>query len=175
MATPSTFNPNPSVPRPNWFAGNWKWVVPLGIVCAVLLVASFVGFLLYAVESSIQHGWCYKQALARARANPKVIEKFGQPIEPGWLVSGSFNSSGSSGDANIAIPIHGPKAKGTIYVVAKKSAGEWNFETLKVEVEGESKRIDLLKPEDNQPGTTETTKFLTPAYASSLAVGLSGS
>ena len=42
--------------------------------------------------------------------------------------------------------ISGPKGKGTIYVVAKKSAGEWSYSRMEVEVEGQPGRIDLLRP-----------------------------
>jgi hypothetical protein len=35
--------------------------------------------------------------------------------------------NGASGASNLAIPISGPKAKGTIYVSANKSLGQWNY------------------------------------------------
>ena len=53
---------------------------------------------------------------------------------------------GSSGEADIAIPISGPKGQGTIHAVAKKSAGEWTYTTLEVEIKETGKRIPL------QPG-----------------------
>ena len=36
---------------------------------------------------------------------------------------------------DIAIPISGPKAKGTIYAVGTKSAGKWEFSKLAVQVD----------------------------------------
>ena len=151
MTTPSSLNPSFATPPPNWFARNWKWVVALGVLGGVLLLTAFVGGILFIVETSIQHSGFYTEALARTRANPQVIEKIGQPLQAGWFATGSLNSSGSSGSADVTIPISGPKGKGTIYVVAKKSAGEWKFETLQVEVAGEGQRIDLLKPDDIAP------------------------
>jgi len=118
----------------------------------LLLSASFVGGVLFLVESSFQHSDFYTQALARARANPQVAEKIGQPLKAGWLASGNINSSGPSGDANISIPLSGPQGKGTLYVVAKKSAGVWELETLQVEIAGEAERIDLLQPKESGPG-----------------------
>ncbi len=135
-----------------WFARNWKWLLPVGVLLCLLLFASFVGGILFIVESSFQHTEFYVQALARARTDPQVVEKIGQPIQAGWLASGSVKTSGSSGDADIEIPISGPKGKGTLYVVAKKSAGRWEFETLQVEVTGEAGRIDLLRSPDNGSG-----------------------
>lgn len=150
MAAPSSLGQ--SAPSSTWFARNWKWLLPVGILLSLLLFASFVGGILLVVESSFQHSDSYVQALARARADPQVVEKIGQPIEPGWMASGSIDVSGSSGDADISIPIRGPKGKGTLYVVAKKRAGRWEFETLQVEVTGHAGRIDLLRAKDEESG-----------------------
>jgi len=136
---------------PNWLSRNWKWVVPVGLVTLLLLLAAFVGSIFLIVETSFQHSECYVQALTRARANEQVAEKIGRPLTAGWLASGNVNVSGPSGNADIAIPISGPRGKGTIYVVAKKSAGEWSFQTLQVEIQGDPQRIDLLKTEATAP------------------------
>ena len=115
----------------------------------MLLLAAFAAGILLLIETSFQHSGFYHQALERAQANPQVVQKIGQPLRAGWLASGSVNTHGtSSGDADVAIPISGPKGKGTIYLVAKKSAGLWKFETLQVEVAGQKERIDLLKSEE---------------------------
>jgi hypothetical protein len=141
-------SPGPNHPAaPNWFARNWKWAGPLGLLALGLVFTVLVGSVFFLVETSFRRSEVYTQALARARANPQVSEKIGQPLQEGWLASGSMNTSGPSGDADLSIPINGPKGKGTLYVVAKKSVGQWRFETLQVEVEGETKPIDLLQPE----------------------------
>lgn len=150
MAAPSSLGL--STASSTWLARNWKWFLPAGILLLLLLLATFVGGILFIVESSFRHSDCYVQALMRARADPKVVEKLGQPIEAGWTASGSINVSGSSGNADIAIPITGPRGKGTLYLVSKKNAGRWEFQTLQVEVTGESERIDLLRPPDTGPG-----------------------
>jgi cytochrome oxidase complex assembly protein 1 len=149
MATPSNLGPSASSTRSNWFTRNWKWAVPVGLLVVFLLFASFVGGILLLVETSFQHSDSYTQALARARADPRVAGKIGRPLKAGWLASGSINTSNSSGDADFSIPISGPRAKGTLHVVAKKIDGLWTFKTLQVEVEGDAERIDLLLPEEN--------------------------
>ena len=90
----------------------------------------------------------YKGALARAKAEPAVVAALGSPIEDGMFVSGSTNVNGASGNANLAIPIHGPKGKATLYVVAEKSLGAWNYSNLVVEVKDTKQRIDLLHEEE---------------------------
>ena len=87
----------------------------------------------------------YKEALARAKADPAVIEALGVPIKDGFLLSGNTNVNGASGESNLAIPISGPKAKGTIYVSANKALGQWNYSGLVVEVGQTHQRIDLLR------------------------------
>jgi hypothetical protein len=88
----------------------------------------------------------YKVALSRARAHPAVIEALGTPISEGWITSGSTHVAGPGGDANLAIPIRGPKGKATIYVAAMKLMNIWHFETLVVEIEATHQRIDLNAP-----------------------------
>ena len=87
----------------------------------------------------------YREALARAKSDPAVIEALGSPVNDGFLVSGNTNVNGASGESNLTIPISGPKGKGTIYVLANKSLGQWNYSGLVVEVSQTHERIDLLR------------------------------
>ena len=99
-------------PRPNWWKRNWKWFVPLGCFTVVLLFLAFVGSIVVIVFSAMKSTDVYKEALARAKADPAVIEALGSPIRDGFLVSGNTNVNGASGESNLAIPISGPKGKG---------------------------------------------------------------
>ena len=82
--------------------------------------------------------------MALAQHNPEVIAELGEPIEAGWLASGSIRVSNDSGNAHVAISLSGSKQKGTLYVVAQKQAGQWQFISVIVETVG-GKKIDLLK------------------------------
>jgi hypothetical protein len=146
------------VPQQNWFARNWKWFVPTGCLTLLVLFFAFLAGILGLVETFVRSSDAYREALTRARADPRVVDKIGQPLHPGWFVSGSVNVSGESGDADISIPISGPKGKGKIYVSAKKIAGQWRFETLQVEVAGQSDRIDLLQA-SNPANLTKPHRF----------------
>ena len=86
----------------------------------------------------------YEEALARAKASPAVSEALGAPIEAGWFTSGHISVNGPSGDAELSIPIAGPQGKGTTYLEARKSAGQWSFSRLEVEIAETKERIDLL-------------------------------
>jgi Cytochrome oxidase complex assembly protein 1 len=135
----------PATSGPNWWQRNWKWFVPVGCFTMALLFFVFIGSILLIVFSGMKSTDVYKEALARAKADPAVIEALGLPIENGFLVSGNTNVNGASGESNLAIPISGPKGKGTIYVSATKSLGQWNYSGLVVETGQKHERIDLLQ------------------------------
>ena len=96
------------------------------------------------VFSAVKSTDVYKDALTRAKSHPAVIEALGSPVTEGFLVSGNTNVNGASGEANLAIPVSGPKGKGTIYVAAKKFLGRWDYSGLVLEIANTHQRIDLL-------------------------------
>ena len=140
-------NPPPisSTAKPNWWKRNWKWFVPLGCFSIAALFVVFVGSVVLIVFSAVKSTNVYKNAYGRAKAHPEVIEALGSPITEGFFVSGNTNVNGASGEANLSIPVAGPKGKGTIYVAAKKSLGQWNYTGLVVEIAKTHQRIDLLQ------------------------------
>jgi hypothetical protein len=139
----------------NWWSRNWKWFVPVGCLSVVLLFAAAIALLMTFVFGMIKNSDAYSQALARAKESPAVIEALGNPIKEGYFTSGSINETGPSGDAELAIPISGPKGSGTIYLEAEESAGQWSFSKLEVEVEKSGERIDLLADDSESPALPE--------------------
>jgi len=132
----------------SWWQKNRLWVVSGGCLAVLLLflcIGAFVGMIFFTVTETFKSSEVYQQALEKARADPQVAQALGEPIEPGWMPGGSINVSGPSGDADLAIPISGPKNSGTIYIIAAKSMGTWEYSALEVEVNGQSERINLLR------------------------------
>jgi len=140
--------PLPLQPRGNWWTRNWKWFVPTGCFTILILFAAFITLIVMIVFSAMKSSDVYKDALKRAKAEPAVIEALGSPIKDGMFVSGSTKVNGASGEANLAIPTYGPKGEGTLYVVAEKSVGAWNYSNLVVEVKKTKNRIDLLHEQE---------------------------
>jgi hypothetical protein len=134
--------------KASWWGRNWKWLIPVGCLSCILAFVGFVVLILFFVFGLIKSSDAYKQALSEARSNTAVTNALGSPIKEGFLVSGNINVSGASGNADLAIPISGPKGKATIYVEAVKSAGEWSFSKLVVRLEETNDNINLL---DNSP------------------------
>jgi hypothetical protein len=143
MSTP----PYPLHPEPmkkSWLEQNPYWKIPLGCLTLIFLIALFVVVLMTVITTSFRNSDVYKQALTQAASNPQVRELIGEPVKPAWLISGQLNVSGSTGNANLSIPISGPQGKGTIRAVANKTVGVWRFTYLQVSVDGQPTSIDLL-------------------------------
>lgn len=130
-------------PKRSWWSRNWKWVIPVGCLTPILLCGGFITFIMAIVFGAIKSSDAYTEALAEAQANAEVKALLGEPIEAGFWVTGNIQISGSSGDADLAIPISGPKGAATIYAVAQKTAGKWEYSTLEVVPKGAGARIDL--------------------------------
>ena len=129
-----------------WFSRNWKWFIPVGCLSVVVMAVAVVAAGIYFVFGAIKSSDVYQQALAKARSNPAVVRELGEPIEAGWRISGSINVSNDSGNADVRIPVSGPKKSGAVYATAIKKQGKWDFSALEVEIEGEAKKINLLIP-----------------------------
>ena len=133
----------PPPPR-NWWQRNWKWFVPVGCGSLLALFALGIFLLVFFVFSVMRNTDVFRTALERAKASPEVQAELGEPVEEGWYLTGEVKTVGSSGHADISIPLKGSKKDGTLYAVADKEAGEWTYERLEVAVEGREERIDLL-------------------------------
>src|SRR3954462_3571589 len=141
VTSPAAPPPSPS-PR-NWWQRNWKWFVPTGCLTLIALGLVFVVCIVFIVFGALKSTDTYKTAVSRAKSDARVQQAIGTPIETGWLVSGSTNVTAGSGSSELTIPIEGPRGKANIYVVATKSAGEWEYSKMVVKVEGSAATIDL--------------------------------
>ncbi len=117
--------------------------MPVGCLSFIALITAFVLCIVVFVFSVIKSSDVYKTAFNRAKENSEVVAALGTPIKEGFLVSGNTHADGASGEANLSIPISGPKGSGTIYAIAEKKAGRWIYTTLEVEIAGRKERIDI--------------------------------
>ncbi|OQA33677.1 MAG: Cytochrome oxidase complex assembly protein 1 [Betaproteobacteria bacterium ADurb.Bin341] len=128
----------------NWLERNWKWLVPVSVFTLAALLAAVIFVFVLFIVSMVKSSDAYGLAMQYARANPTLIAAFGSPIEEGFFATGNISVSGSSGKADLSVPIAGPKASGTLYIKAKKSMGKWIISQLVVEVDGAGNRINLI-------------------------------
>jgi len=136
-------------PRRSWWSQNWKWITA-GCALLAFLPLAILG-IIALVLSGMRNSDVCRLAMAYVRQDEVVLQKLGSPIEQGWLMSGTMQTSGGSGTADLSLPISGPKGKGKLYLTAEKRAGEWKFSTLVLRIEGETEAIDLLR--DQSRGT----------------------
>ena len=116
------------------------------IGCSVLLALMivFVAGIVWFVFGMIKGTDVYKQAIRRAQSDPRVIAALGSPIEAEWWVTGTMHIDNEKGNADITIPISGPKAKGRIYAEAIRDRNGWRFTRLTVKPET-GPEIDLME------------------------------
>jgi hypothetical protein len=120
-------------------------VIPTGCLTVVVVFVAFVATITMAVFGMLKTSDVYKTALARAKNDHRVAAAIGNPIKEGWYVSGNTQVTGGSGKSDLTIPIHGPKGAATIYVVATKFAGDWQYSKLVVKFEATGETIDLTE------------------------------
>lgn len=129
--------------------GGWvKWVA-LGCGGLILSCAGLSTVIAMIVFGSIKSSDVYKESVARAETSSEAKDALGSPVEPGFFVSGSINVNGGGGSADLSIPVHGPKGKGTIYVQAHRDAGHWEYDRMVLDVHGGS-QIDLSSGADEE-------------------------
>lgn len=149
-------------PRQGWWNRNWKWALPVGGCLG--LMGTCLGVTALALGwgyKSVRDMGAYTEALAVAADDPHVQKALGTPFKPGFPSSTKVNTNNGRSHAELVVPLDGPKADGTLTVVADKQGEDWAFRTLYVQLEDGS-RIDLLDdgdtdapgalPEDAAPG-----------------------
>src|SRR5438132_13091769 len=90
----------PPASRPGWWNRNWKWFVPtgcclgslLGIVLAIVVFGVGIFGLVSGISKVLKSSEPYQTAVARAKANEKVVAALGTPIEEGFP-TGSVNTN----------------------------------------------------------------------------------
>ncbi len=146
MSTQPNYSPQGTSPTlmPNqgrsWLGRNWIWLLAALFVCGAVFVVGIFTLVMGAMRGSD----VAREATARAQANALLGQRLGTPISEGWIVGGSINVSPGAGDADLSVPISGPKGKGTVYVRAQKAGGAWSYSLMEATIEGSSDRIDLL-------------------------------
>jgi hypothetical protein len=114
---------------------------------ALLIVVLLVGLpagCSYWLFGFLANNEAAKLAVLQAEQHPAVAAKLGTPLKVGRFASGSINVSGTSGDADLALPVSGPKGAGTLYVKATRTAGRWNIELLQLAPDDGSSRINVV-------------------------------
>ncbi|MHC4199391.1 MAG: cytochrome c oxidase assembly factor Coa1 family protein, partial [Planctomycetota bacterium] len=112
-----------------WWSDNRRWtIVAGGLIVAALVICGLAYGLLALMKSSdaykgrpddhpdplstltlMKSSGAYKVALARVKSHPKVTAALGTPVKEGWFLTGTVNVNGSGENADVSIPLSGPK------------------------------------------------------------------
>jgi hypothetical protein len=136
----------------NWLDRNWKWFVPLLLAMSLLLVLLFIGAIAYIGLQLVKSSDVYQIALNQIQASEQALQILGEPIEAGWYVIGKINITNDRGEAQLQIPVSGPRNEGTIFLDATKKEGKWLFETLVLNINATGFKFSLL---ENTVGSNE--------------------
>lgn len=145
-----------------WWQRNLKWVILIGALALLASCAALIGGIGYLLVSTQRSIEAYQVALARAQTHPDVIARLGEPIEAGWLASGSYEFKNGEGKADLSIPLSGPRGEGTLAVFAHKQQGAWVYRRMELRSVG-ADTIELRSTAEQATAATTSAPVSTEA------------
>ncbi len=133
------------VVQDSWWQRNWKWFVPVGCLGFLVLTLGGIAALAVLVMGGMRNAEVTQLAISLANNDTELVAAIGEPIEARGFVSGSIHTSGGSGDADLAIPVIGPRGRATLYGEATRRQREWSYQALVAEIDENGRRLDLLR------------------------------
>jgi Cytochrome oxidase complex assembly protein 1 len=119
-----------------------KWVA-YGCLTFILLFIVMSVSVVGLAWSALRNSDVVKIAVEQASHSPEVAASLGTPLKTGWFISGSLSTSGADGKASLTVPVSGPLANGTLYIVGHKTAGRWELDQLDAELPSHVDRVDV--------------------------------
>ena len=116
-----------------------NWAIAGTIVWAGFILLAVGGF--WGLMSLMKGNAAYEMSMDRLRASPEIAQVFGEPLDDGFLPSGSIKINGGSGSAKLEISISGPLAEGAAQSEAVREFGQWRLTYLAAKAEG---RDDII-------------------------------
>jgi len=112
-----------------------------GVIAPVVVVV-FGGGLFMAITTTMKNSDAYKLAVVQLQGNPEVTRVLGTPMTTG-IPMGNIQFSGTDGKANLSFSAKGPKGKGTVYIEAVETMGQWRLDQAVFEDADSKRRIDF--------------------------------
>jgi len=120
-------------------------VIPI-LVAAFALAGLLAWFLVKAIKAFLANSEPYREAVLRARSDPRVLDALGAPIQAG-LPQGNIRwDILLENRASLIIPMSGPMASGHLYVRARGRWRSWNYTQMQLNIESRGESIDLNRP-----------------------------
>lgn len=135
----------PPSARKTWIERNLAWFVAAVFGAGLVVFGGFFAAVYGLTFGIMRSSTPYANAMASVRADQEVRNVLGAPIHAGWLMTGHIDITGSTGAADLEIPITAPKGKAVVYVMARRFSGVWHLTVLVVDIPAANERIDLLR------------------------------
>lgn len=128
---PQQYTPPTTQPPAQKSSGCLK-VFLIGCGVLVVLGAACVAALVFVVFAAIKKSDIYTDALNKARADQRVVAALGEPINPGFWVTGNMKVDNNKGSADFTFPVSGPKGSAKVHAVATTEGQKWEYTELVV-------------------------------------------
>ena len=84
-----------------------------------------------------------QQATGILQASRGGKDALGEPIRPGWFITGNTRIGRDDGVANLSIPVKGSRASGKLEVKGIKKDGSWNIVDLYLIMDGDKAVVQI--------------------------------
>jgi len=133
---------------PGWWRRHWRWAMPLAMVVALLALAALVWLVLLQWSRWTRSSEPYQEAMRRARCSIELVAVLGEPIQDGFLPTGSVQrNANGSGASELVISLTGPRGRAEMYLEAHREHGVWDYPLLYAITRTEA-AIDLTALDD---------------------------
>ena len=103
----------------------------------------------------------YQDAMVLVQDNETLQDELGTPITASFFVTGNIQTSGLSGEADLAWTVSGPEGSAIVYAEADKTAGQWVFESVIARMDSSGDIVDLLDTEELTTDVSSAGSFVT--------------
>ncbi len=129
-----------------WLFGCSGALVIVTILTLVGLLSAFGVAVFGFAFNVLRDSEAAQAALRESQASTVLIEEIGEPMKMGWFLEGGVNVdvANNSGDADILVPIKGPKGTASVHAIGIREGGVWIIQEMTATVEGTGNTVDLL-------------------------------
>jgi hypothetical protein len=109
-----------------------RWPLWQRIAVGAAGFLAFASVLIVLVTGALKSSDPYQRAVSAVQTSPGAQQELGPPIDPGWFVTGSLQTSSEHGSATMEFTVSGARSNGTVRLSAAREAGAWVFTLLEL-------------------------------------------
>ena len=121
--------------RKPWVHRHWLLVLVLSLVTMVVLSLGIGLGVKYTMMATLKDTAPYREAMARVRADARLAEALGRPIESRYVPMGNVQQM-EGGLAQFVVMLRGPHGDGSVIVDAEFEDGAWHYKKLEAVADG---------------------------------------